>query len=62
MSYKIQHNGATVAGLTVLAASAVMAVSVVTATPLKLNPPSGVFQGRDSRGQAARISEIDLVA
>ena len=35
MAYKIQHNGATVAVLTVLA---VMAVSVMTATPFKLNP------------------------
>ena len=33
---KIQHDKATVAALTVLA---VMAVSVMTATPLKLNPP-----------------------
>ena len=39
LSYKIQHNEATVAVLTVLAVSAVMAVSVMTATPLKLNPP-----------------------
>ena len=37
--YKIQHNEVTVAVLTVLAVSAVMAVSVMTATPLKLNPP-----------------------
>ena len=36
LSYKIQHNDATVAVLTVLAVSA---VSVMTATPLKLNPP-----------------------
>ena len=36
LSYKIQHNEATVA---VLAVSAVMAVSVMTATLLKLNPP-----------------------
>ena len=36
LSYKIQHNEATVAVLTVLA---VMAVAVMTATPLKLNPP-----------------------
>ena len=35
-SYKIQCQEAAV---TVLAVSAVMAVSVVTATPLKLNPP-----------------------
>ena len=35
LSYKIQHNKATVAVLTV---PAVMAVSVMTATPLKLNP------------------------
>ena len=33
LSYKIQHNEATVAVL------AVIAVSVMTATPLKLNPP-----------------------
>ena len=39
LPYKIQHNEATVAVLTVLAVSAVMAVSVMTATPLKLNPP-----------------------
>ena len=39
LSYKIQHDEATVAVLTVLAVSAVMAVSVMTATPLKLNPP-----------------------
>ena len=39
LSYKIQHNEATVAVLTVLAVSAAMAVSVMTATPLKLNPP-----------------------
>ena len=38
LSYKIQYNEATVAVLTVLAVSAVMAVSVMTATPLKLNP------------------------
>ena len=36
LSYKIHHN---VAVLTVWAVSAVMAVSVMTATPLKLNPP-----------------------
>ena len=36
LSYKIQQYEATVAVLTV---SAVMAVSVMTATPLKLNPP-----------------------
>ena len=36
LSYKIQHNEATVAVLTV---SAVSAVSVMTVTPLKLNPP-----------------------
>ena len=35
LSYKIQHNEATV---TVLAVVAVTAVSVMTATPLKLNP------------------------
>ena len=39
LSYKIQHNEATVAVWTVLAVSAVMAVSVMTTTPLKLNPP-----------------------
>ena len=39
LSYKIQHNEATAAVLTVSAVRAVMAVSVVTATPLKLNPP-----------------------
>ena len=39
LSYKIQHNWVTVAVLTVLAVSAVLAVSVMTATPLKLNPP-----------------------
>ena len=39
LPYKIQHNEATVAVLTVSAVSAVMAVSVMTATPLKLNPP-----------------------
>ena len=33
LSYKIKHKEATVAVL------AVMAVSVMTATPLKLNPP-----------------------
>ena len=38
-SYKVQHNEATVAVLTVLAVSAVIAVSFMTATPLKLNPP-----------------------
>ena len=37
--YKIQHNEATVAVLTVLAVSVVMAVSVMTATPFELNPP-----------------------
>ena len=36
LSCKIQHKEATVA---VLAVSVVMAVSVMTATPLKLNPP-----------------------
>ena len=39
LPYKIQHNEATVAVLTVLAVLAVMTVSVMTATPLKLNPP-----------------------
>ena len=39
LSCKIQHNEAAVAVLTVLAVSAVMAVSVMTATPLKLKPP-----------------------
>ena len=39
LSYEIQHNEATMAVLTVLAVSAVVAVSVMTATPLKLNPP-----------------------
>ena len=39
LSYKIHHNEATVAVLTVLAVSAVMEVSVMTATNLKLNPP-----------------------
>ena len=39
LSYKIQHNEATVAVLTVLAVLAVMAVSVMTAPPLKLQPP-----------------------
>ena len=39
-SYKIQCQEAAVTLLTVLAVSAVVAVSVVTATPLKLNPPS----------------------
>ena len=39
LSYKIQHNEAAVAVFTVLAASAVVAVSVMTAAPLKLNPP-----------------------
>ena len=39
LSYEIQHNEATTAVLTVLAVSAVVAVSVMTATPLKLNPP-----------------------
>ena len=37
--YKIQYQEATVTGLTVLAVSAVMAVSVLTATPLQLNLP-----------------------
>ena len=37
LSYKIQHNEATVAVL------AAMAVSVMTATPLKLNPPCSVI-------------------
>ena len=40
LSYKIQHQEATVTVLTVLA---VVAVSVVTATPLKLNPPFSVI-------------------
>ena len=38
LSYKIQDKEATVTVLTVLAVSAVLAVSVVAATPLKLNP------------------------
>ena len=38
LSYKIQQNEASVAILTVLAVSAVMPVSVMTATPFKLNP------------------------
>ena len=38
-SCKIQDKVATVAVLTVLAGLAVMVVSVMTATPLKLNPP-----------------------
>ena len=39
LSYKLQHYEATMAVLTVLADSAVVAVLVVTATALKLNPP-----------------------
>ena len=39
LSYKIQRQETTVTVLTALAVSAVVAVSVVTATPLKLNPP-----------------------
>ena len=39
LSYEIQYQEATVKVLTVLAVSAVVMVSVVTATPLKLNPP-----------------------
>ena len=39
LSYKTKDKEATVAVFTVLAVSAVMAVSVMTATPLKLNPP-----------------------
>ena len=39
LSSKIQEKEAVVAVLTVLAVSAVVEVSVVTATPLKLNPP-----------------------
>ena len=39
LSYKIQHSEATVAVLTAWAVSAVVADSVVTATPLKPNPP-----------------------
>ena len=38
-AYKIQCREVTVAVLTVLAVSAVVAVLVMTATPLKLNPP-----------------------
>ena len=40
LSYKMQCLETTVTVLRVLAVSAVVAVSVVTATPLKLNPPS----------------------
>ena len=40
LSYKIQHSEATVAVLTLLALSAAVAVSVMTATPLKPNPLS----------------------
>ena len=40
---RIQYNEATVAVLTVLVVSAVMAVSVMTATPLKVNPPFSVI-------------------
>ena len=39
-SYKLQNKEATVSVLTVLA---VMAVSIMTATPLKLNPPFPSF-------------------
>ena len=39
LSYKIQYQEAAVTVLTVLAVSAVVALLVVTATPLKLNPP-----------------------
>ena len=39
LSYKIQDKEATVTALTVLAISTAVVVSVVTATPLKLNPP-----------------------
>ena len=38
LSYKMQHNQATVAGFDSLAVSAVMAVSVMTATPLNSTP------------------------
>ena len=43
LSYKVQQNEATVAGVTVFAVSAVMAVSVMRAPPLKLNPPFSVI-------------------
>ena len=39
LSYRIQYQETTGTVLTVFAVSAVVAVSVVTATPLKLNPP-----------------------
>ena len=39
LSYKMQHNEPTVVVLTALAVKAVMTVLVMTATPLKLNPP-----------------------
>ena len=39
LSYKIEHNEANRGGFDGLAISAVMAVSVMTATSLKLNPP-----------------------
>ena len=39
LSYTIEDQEATGTVLTVLVVSAVMAVSVITATPLKLKPP-----------------------
>ena len=39
LSYKIQCQETTVMVLTVLAVSAVVAVSVLTVSPLELNPP-----------------------
>ena len=43
LSYKIQCQETTVTVLTVLAVLAVVTVPVVTATPLKLNPPFSVI-------------------
>ena len=60
LSYKIQHNEATVAVLTVLAVSAVVAVSVVAATPLKPNPPFSSSWNREKRVSGSKNSHFPV--
>ena len=55
LPYKIQHNEATVAVLTVLAVSAVMAVSFMTATPLNSTP---LFRDPEKQGNTKGASEV----
>ena len=61
LSYKIQRNEAAVAVLTVLAVSAVISVSVMTATPLKLNPPFSMILILNKEGKSPRQQAFECL-